>query len=667
LLLLAALILSAGCGGGDNPSAKAQGDDGPSVAQSDAETPAAGEQGTPADDPSDPPRRDLTTPQLPNQETPPSAESPAAEKLDTTYITDDFFAAVVVKPRRMIESKLVGKMTRRPEDAQMPTDVEEALDDLDEINVVRQAIVLLGPGPGGTPEGGFGPPAPKISGALIVRFDTAEACQEMLADGPPLGEQRTYGAKKYNVQLFGGGGSVEHMEVPTEQVDAQLAELKKRNADKAADPNVTITYETTDVEGGTTTMIEITTSHAIDTPTMPNARYMPDDKTVVFAREVLLKKMMDAEDAGNVESPLINRLKGLGDDHDLMAVVLGEAVREPLREFTSQMPPQMIPPPVRGLLQLVDGIQVVTVTAGADASPLATIEIEGEDAAAAEQIQKGLDPFLKMGQGSFAFVSQSAEEQAPAMMPLVDVAGDIVRDLSLQQRETRVVFTVPRPASLDEVDDWLGPIAETVGQASRQNRLRQIVDALQRALDSHQPLPRNIYAEGSDMPLLSWRVELLPMLGADELNSQFNRNESWDGENNKLLLEARDDFGDPLVYTRGDLKPGHTVYLTFQGEGAMIDGRKEREDIDLKDGISGTIAVIEVSPERAVPWTQPVDIDLSAPDVPTMLGPPPTPEGYPAVLFDGRIITLPPDIDVETLRKLAGFDNGVPPGYEPEL
>jgi hypothetical protein len=636
--------VGAGCGVSDGPSTKAPGDDDQTVAQSDgAETPATAEQ--------------IDAP----------AETPAAEKLDTTYITEDFFAAVVVKPRRMIESKLVSKMKGRPEDVPMPADVEEALEDVDEIKTVRQAIFLLGPGPGGTPEGGFGPPAPKISGALIVRFTTAEACREILANGPPLGQQRTHQGKTYNIMMFTGFGSAEDVAVPTEQAEAKLAELKEKNEELEADPNVTVTYETSKSDDGKTTTITVETHHARDEPTMPNARYMPDDKTVVFAREDLLKKMMDAEDAGNVASPLIDRLKALGDDHDLMAVVLGEAVREPLDEFTPQMPPQMIPPPVQGLLQLVDGIQVVTVTAGADASPLATIEIQGKDAATAEQIQTGLDPFLKMGQGWFASLPKLAQEQTPAMMPLVDVAGDIVRGLSLKQEEARVVFTVPRPASLDEVDDWLGPIAETVGKQQQERRLQLIVEALQEVLDSHEPLPGNSFAERGETPLLSWRVELLPLLGAHDLYTQFKLDEPWDGEHNKSLLQARDDFGDALAYTREDLKPGHTVYLTFQGEGAMIDGRKEKDEIDLKDGISGTIAVIEVSPERAVPWTQPVDIDISAPDVQTMLGPPPTPEGYPAVLFDGRVITLPPDIDIETLRKLAGFDNGVPPGYEPEF
>ena len=308
-----------------------------------------------------------------------------------------------------------------------------------------------------------------------------------------------------------------------------------------------------------------------------------------------------------------------------------------------------MPPQVQELLKLLDDVEGVAITASADADPLVRVEVAGADDAAAGAIQQQLEPLLKMGQQMFPFVVENMTEQTPAIEPLAVVVGDVVNAASLVQNESRVVFTVPRTESLDAVEDWLGPLAQAREQEEERAGRQNVVFELQRWLDSHGPMPGNIYAEGGDKPLLSWRVKVMhnhyePLYldnGIDEDGDftkpsipQFNLQESWDSEHNMPLLQA----SAMSLFESPGAKPGHTVYLAFQGPGTMIDGNKKKTELDMKDGISGTIAVVEVSPERAVPWTQPIDIDITAEDVQTMLGPPPKPEGYPAMLFDGRLI-----------------------------
>jgi hypothetical protein len=54
------------------------------------------------------------------------------------------------------------------------------------------------------------------------------------------------------------------------------------------------------------------------------------------------------------------------------------------------------------------------------------------------------------------------------------------------------------------------------------------------ANDRFPPYPKNV-KDGK--PLYSWRVDLLPYIEEDRLYSQFKRDEPWDSEHNKKLLD----------------------------------------------------------------------------------------------------------------------------------
>jgi len=57
--------------------------------------------------------------------------------------------------------------------------------------------------------------------------------------------------------------------------------------------------------------------------------------------------------------------------------------------------------------------------------------------------------------------------------------------------------------------------------------------------------------------------------------------------------------------------PGLTNYLTVRGKDTAFPGSKGIRMVDLTDGSSNTIMVVEVSDRKAVPWTKPDDFDFN--------------------------------------------------------
>ena len=143
--------------------------------------------------------------------------------------------------------------------------------------------------------------------------------------------------------------------------------------------------------------------------------------------------------------------------------------------------------------------------------------------------------------------------------------------------------------------------------------LMQIGLAMFNAEMRNRRFPANF--RGADgKPLLSWRVQLLPFIEGGEIYKEFNLDEPWDSEHNKKLIPKI-----PAVF-RGDpkagLPEGHTIVMAFAGEGTPFGGEKGITVPQIKDGLSNTIALVAVGPDKAVPWTKPQDLpfDLGQPD-----------------------------------------------------
>lgn len=115
-----------------------------------------------------------------------------------------------------------------------------------------------------------------------------------------------------------------------------------------------------------------------------------------------------------------------------------------------------------------------------------------------------------------------------------------------------------------------------------------------------------------DAPHLSWRVRLLPLLGKKDLYSKFNLYEPWDSEHNKKLIPLM-----PDVFRAPGSKAaaGKTNYLGIVGAHAAFPSKGSNRSGNFRDGISNSIALVEVPDSLAVEWTRPDDFPIDRRDL----------------------------------------------------
>ena len=194
------------------------------------------------------------------------------------------------------------------------------------------------------------------------------------------------------------------------------------------------------------------------------------------------------------------------------------------------------------------------------------------------------------------------------------------------------------------------PAVQQVRQAARtvtsQNNVRQQVLGMLNYESAHMKFPLQ------DNNGLSWRVHILPYMDHQHLYQQFNLEEPWDSPNNIALLPQMPIFYDcPSV---GHLPPGFTVYqvpYTDVSDGSNPEFRALFENSgegvkfrEITDGMSNTIAVVEVDAAAAVEWTKPADWEYDPSDPMHDLGNV-NPGRIIVGMADGSVNTVPTDVN----------------------
>ena len=194
-------------------------------------------------------------------------------------------------------------------------------------------------------------------------------------------------------------------------------------------------------------------------------------------------------------------------------------------------------------------------------------------------------------------------------------------------------------------------------EAACTNNLKEIGIGLHNFHDTYKKFP----AQGSPLrdgkPLLSWRVAILPFIGAAPLYSQFHRDEPWDSEHNlKLIARMPDVFASPEL--PADLRAkGMTTYLAPVGPGTIFGGTEGTSMAKITDGTSNTIIVVEAAPAKAVVWTKPDDLVIDPKDARTGL----TGQArgcFQTLMADGSVSRREDSIAPETLRRLFQMNDG---------
>jgi Protein of unknown function (DUF1559) len=181
--------------------------------------------------------------------------------------------------------------------------------------------------------------------------------------------------------------------------------------------------------------------------------------------------------------------------------------------------------------------------------------------------------------------------------------------------------------------------AKSMKEQANRNNLKQLALAMHNFHDTYGHFPKAVstardFGHKSDTPH-SWRIDLLPFLGAADLHQQYKMDEPWDGPNNKKLLDRM-----PAVFRSpyDDPKSMSTAYAVLVGKGTVFESGREGIKIpEITDGTSNTILVVEA--RRNCPWMKPEDIPFEADK--------PVPElggfvenKFAAVLADGRACTF---------------------------
>jgi hypothetical protein len=228
----------------------------------------------------------------------------------------------------------------------------------------------------------------------------------------------------------------------------------------------------------------------------------------------------------------------------------------------------------------------------------------------------------------------------------------VVRLSNLETLVTLATMVVASPHFMVELNRF-------VPRPKTEWNLEQIALAIHNYETVHRRLPPRTIVDKGGTSMLSWRVALLPYLGESDLYSQFHLEEPWDSDHNKALLEEM-----PAVFANpnANLAVGYTSYVAPHG----MQDRKLQTVWDsgplllrqVSDGLANTLAVVEVQPTAAVPWTKPEDFDLRERSLDEFLGAPPA-GGY-AVMLDMSTYDISQWKDSAKLKAVLSVQGGEP-------
>jgi hypothetical protein len=142
------------------------------------------------------------------------------------------------------------------------------------------------------------------------------------------------------------------------------------------------------------------------------------------------------------------------------------------------------------------------------------------------------------------------------------------------------------------------------GRMQSLNNMKQIGLACLNYENAYGCMPQDI-VDKNGKPLLSWRVAILPFLEQQALFNKFKLDEPWNSEHNKPWSDMA-----IKTYMSPDAvaitPPGMTHYKGFAGPGTVFEPGKKIRLVDIADGTSNTILIVEAG--EPIPWAKPGDI-----------------------------------------------------------
>ena len=220
--------------------------------------------------------------------------------------------------------------------------------------------------------------------------------------------------------------------------------------------------------------------------------------------------------------------------------------------------------------------------------------------------------------------AQAMRTQVPqALQSLLksDTAGDSTRKLLVQWIDgfkvqvagNRVMFSRQDAVAAEQTVKLMAkaiaadqiPLVRSNTQAKLKRMLTAIdgYHAAKGFLPTYEPVMAGKKKSG-----LSWRVHILPFIGHGDLYNEFKLDEAWDSQHNRSLLNRMPDLYLPEGATEADdgtLASFHTTYVAPIGEGTAFGREFQTRYAHVIDGMSNTVAIVELQPQHAIAWTSP--------------------------------------------------------------
>jgi hypothetical protein len=337
-----------------------------------------------------------------------------------------------------------------------------------------------------------------------------------------------------------------------------------------------------------------------------------------------------------IKNAAIDRLKRLDlDSNDLLFVTSLEGAnidQEVLEDFLLKTGT-----PQNFTESLVKNLRAITLSVNLAVpvgSPMSTIRFDARDSKGATEIGEIVQGLILLGQTTLA----TMDEKTKATLPVpYEFAQSVLNAITVNVAESRI------DVGLSNFEEFEKTAAEGIRNQQtnmqqmqmQQQRVEQLLMLGQIFMTYYQKnnkFPTDIRS-ADGVPLLSWRVALLPMLGLEELYKQFKLDESWDSPTNKPLMETM-----PLIFRSfaDNIKPPKMTIRFFDSEGTPLANPNLKPE-ELKNPQS-TLLFVAVQPEKAVEWTKPESLTFEPDKLEEIVG-----SKLFGLTFAGQIV---PDIPI---------------------
>jgi hypothetical protein len=200
---------------------------------------------------------------------------------------------------------------------------------------------------------------------------------------------------------------------------------------------------------------------------------------------------------------------------------------------------------------------------------------------------------------------KEVREEAPGV-------DKVVKLLSFQVKDDRLTLDLDDKVVAPLLKPFVARALEVEELSRIGGQLRKLALAMHEYHDESGRLPAPASYDKGGKALLSWRVHLLPHLGQAALYKEFKLDEPWDSPHNKKLLARM-----PAAYRPASAKLAaefKTTCLTPVGEETVFPGKTGVRIVDITDGTSSTILLLDAADDHAVPWTKPGDLKVDKKD-----------------------------------------------------